>query len=412
MKILYVTYYYLPSTCSNAKRPYLLANSLAYKGHFVEVVSSYSLLPEQYKEINTDNTVIVNRINEPVKQFRVLSNKHFMKYVYKIFKKFLWPDTAVIWPIRVYCNYIKKMNNYDLVIIETTPISTLLLLISKVFLSKSILDYQEFYSKDTPVRGFQPLYKLLSPILHKLQKYALSNSKCNIFSADSYLSNYICNGILANTDKSYCIPFFYDDTIRESVVSSVKSKFSVCYAGQFASGISGRSPETFFKSLRKAISLNNKIQEDLEFNFFGTWFSEDDVYIEENELWSIVRINKPVPFGRYIKILQESSILLLITAQEDNIFVPSKLLDYLATRKPILGFIPKDSEAYKILKRTHMDEFTVDEFDVTAGAFKILELWEKWKIGDLSLKSVGSDFYSSKNLIPQFIEILEKHANI
>ncbi len=411
MKILYVTYYYLPSICSNAKRPYLLANELGRKGHLVEVVSSYSLLPNRFDENTTNSNVRVRRVSEPLKRFRVLPNRHFMKFLYRIFKKLLWPDSAVIWPIRVYFSYIRKLSQYDLIILETTPVSTLLLLLSKAFLHKSVLDYQEFYTKDAPVRGFQPLYRLLSPILFALQKYAFANSKCNIFAAESYLKNYLHSNILVNLDKSYCIPFFYDDLIKATSFSNARGKFSICYAGQFARGRSGRSPETFFKSLKEAVLLNNDLLEDLEFNFFGTWFSEDNIFIQENDLYGIVKINKPVPFEQYIKMLQESSVLLLINAREDNIFVPSKLLDYLAIGRPILGFMAKDSETYKILKQTQMHEFTVDEFDSTTGTLKILDLWKKWKEGNLSSIGLNSEYYSSRNLIPQFINIIEMQVS-
>ena len=90
-----------------------------------------------------------------------------------------------------------------------------------------------------------------------------------------------------------------------------------------------------------------------------------------------------------------------MAAKEDNLFVPAKMMDYFAAGRPILAFVPQESETCMILNEANMDEYVSDEQDVEQGSRNLEKLWGKWRKRELpSSRSpcVGKWAWSNKRV--------------
>jgi hypothetical protein len=84
-----------------------------------------------------------------------------------------------------------------------------------------------------------------------------------------------------------------------------------------------------------------------------------------------------------------ADVLLVIDAPSDtpSVFLPSKLVDYLAFRKPILGVTPPRGASASLLTRLGCPIAAPDDVDAIAAALKTLVAG--WRDGTLA---VGPDF--------------------
>jgi hypothetical protein len=102
-----------------------------------------------------------------------------------------------------------------------------------------------------------------------------------------------------------------------------------------------------------------------------------------------VRFQDKVPSSGAQSIAASSDVLLVVDAPTDgpSPFLPSKLVDYLAFRKPILGITPHDGASASLLKRIGGSIAAPDD---EAGIRIVLrDLLRRWREGELA---VGADF--------------------
>jgi hypothetical protein len=86
--------------------------------------------------------------------------------------------------------------------------------------------------------------------------------------------------------------------------------------------------------------------------------------------------------------------------------MPSKIVDYFGARRPILAFVPRESEMRHVLEQAGMSDFACDEFDVEAGAKALERLWELYQAGQLNCDSEKTGFWSSEVQIPKYVDLV------
>ena len=120
----------------------------------------------------------------------------------------------------------------------------------------------------------------------------------------------------------------------------------------------------------------------------------------------IVQIHAAVPYQEYVQRLSDAWALLLLASPSDNLLVPSKMLDYFGAQRPVLAFVPSESETYDILQQTGMQEFVSTENDVAGGCNSITRLWQAWKDGTLPVDSAKTYQWSASHQVQRVIELL------
>lgn len=345
----------------------------------MDVIASFAGMELGQSEIETHENLNIRRV-EDIQDVICRKLKGRLKTVLeRVFKALLWPDEYVAWALRILL--MVKPNAYDRIILCVRPESLLLFAWLKGVSDKWIVDCQESFLPDRVRLRRSPIQHLLLHPFVGLQKKVFKKSGKVLFTSESSRKEYIRQGIIA-AEKSKYLSLFYDDTVHDKNELSVPlEKFIIEYPGRFGR-IWGRTPEPFLKALSLFLSRNPAARELILFRFHGPWYEDHTPLIRELGLNDIVEIHPSVPYKDYLKLLRSASAFLLVAAKEDNLFVPAKMMDFFAVGRPILAFVPMDSETYMILRNARMDKYTSHEENVEQGARNIQMLWERWHAGE------------------------------
>jgi hypothetical protein len=129
--------------------------------------------------------------------------------------------------------------------------------------------------------------------------------------------------------------------------------------------------------------------------------------INEMKLEGIVSCKGVVSYLESLKYMVKSDLLLLIDApsEEENLFFPSKLADYIGSGRPILGITPKRGASADILR--DLGYPVVDPKDIEGIKEAISNSYKKYKEGFLPLEK-GSR-YKAENVVKELSKILERY---
>lgn len=172
-----------------------------------------------------------------------------------------------------------------------------------------------------------------------------------VFTADKivFTSKYAKTSFLEkyrtiSSDKVIVIPNSYDPSefLETKKMAPSTKKFTITYTGNF---YKTRSPEPLFKAL-KLLKDGNGIRGKMEVKLIG-YIGEFTRLISKYELDEVVSVINTVPRKEVFFHLYNSDVLLLIDApsREPSVFLPSKLVEYLFTGKPILAITPEGASA-------------------------------------------------------------------
>ncbi|MEW5746947.1 MAG: glycosyltransferase [Nitrospirota bacterium] len=116
-----------------------------------------------------------------------------------------------------------------------------------------------------------------------------------------------------------------------------------------------RSPMPVFAAL-EALSRETDLAERAELLFFGTMEARYREFVRERKLDRVIRIMETVPYLDALSMMLSSDYLLLVDAPLKNtaesVFLPSKLIDYLGSFRPVIGITPSRGTSAKVLKET------------------------------------------------------------
>jgi len=378
MKILIISYWFLPSSIPNAKRPFYFAEAFLKEGWSVDVVTSYAGMTTLQEELTSHTQLNIKRIKDPIDSLCQNPNSPIKMLIWRFLRAILWPDELVIWSFKAL--FKTQFKDYDRIILCLRPASFLFTFIKKIS-DRWILDYSEvFYPVHAEIRR-SPVSRLLSPLFIKLQQHALKKCLWSFFTSKKAQQEYVQRKIVDQKKTTY-LPLFFDEKAYLNIPPP-KNKFIIAYFGLFGYQNNIRSPEPFFKALNLFLSKNQEARSKTTFIFFGRCENYQAVMqlVKEYELQDVVEMNPPVPYKKYLELLQTATALLLLVSNKHNLFVPSKMLDYFGAQRPILGFVPPDSEVSSMLKDANMNEYISSEKDAECCAKNIETLWNKWKEG-------------------------------
>jgi len=142
----------------------------------------------------------------------------------------------------------------------------------------------------------------------------------------------------------------------------------VSFAGNFY-GV--RSPEPLFKALKLLKDTQPEIAAHLQINLWGKlgpFMPLLQVYGVEDK----VIYHGEAPRSRVLSELSSSDVLILIDAPSsgESIFLPAKLMDYLAVRRPILGITPAGESARLIQSTKTGTAVSPDDVSGIAAALR------------------------------------------
>jgi hypothetical protein len=103
-----------------------------------------------------------------------------------------------------------------------------------------------------------------------------------------------------------------------------------------------RSAEPFFYALQQLLLQESALKEKIRVEIIGSvpeeMLQSDSAKFLQN---SCMSIQTPVSYIKSLEYIYDADILILIEADiNNNLFVPSKLSDYIGSNNPILGIVP------------------------------------------------------------------------
>lgn len=192
--------------------------------------------------------------------------------------------------------------------------------------------------------------------------------------------------------------------ISEKIDFELDSRFSISHIGSL---LSERNPEVLWKVLDEICKKNASFKNDLQLKFAGAVSEEVKKSLENFHLISNCEFLGYVSHSEALKLQHKSQVLLLveINSAETRAIIPGKLFEYLSAKRPIIALGPKESDIEEIIIETKSGKF-FSYWDDDELKAEILELYGKFKKGDLSIASEGIEKYSRRELTKQMAALI------
>lgn len=176
--------------------------------------------------------------------------------------------------------------------------------------------------------------------------------------------------------KTAVVPQGFEAPARPRPVdsSAAARALRIVYTGRFYPGV--RTPETFLDALA-VVNKRVPLRDRLEVQFIGSGMSAYAQRASALHLGHSVTFTGRVAPQHAIELAAAADVLLIIdapSADGPSLFLPSKLVDYLPLRKPILGITPLEGPTADLLRELGYP--VVDPRNVAGMAQLIQELIE------------------------------------
>jgi len=187
--------------------------------------------------------------------------------------------------------------------------------------------------------------------------------------------------------------------LREKVSRS--QEFTLCHAGSLRPP---RSPDVFLRGVRRFIDTV-KPKKPPVIKFLGERVENVKDTVCRMNLKQYARILKALSYEATLQLLAEETVLVIIEAPlKEGIFMPSKFVDYVSTRRPILAISPVEGTIADYLQR-HGGGVATDatsEDDVARGIALLYSAWEKNTLDDRYLSSELYKEFEEDKIINQY----------
>ena len=212
-------------------------------------------------------------------------------------------------------------------------------------------------------------------------------------------------------NKIFVLPHAYDpedfpaqDNTRTKRTKN--DKFTVTYTGSFY-GL--RSPEPFLKALRFLIDEKKEMEQKIRVKFIGS-LGEYKNLISAYKLEKVVELTGVVYESEVSKEVAIADILLLIDApdQEQSVFLPGKVAEYIRSGKPILGITPLAGASADTIESTKTGVVVLPE-DGEGIKRNLMRYYDLWSNSNLRINPNWNEIekYSAKNYAKKFSGILD-----
>ncbi len=392
MRILLVTYYYPPDSEVGALRPSRLARFLAQAGHEVHVltmanapgaegvVARDGITIHRVKAWRSPRSIVKSMFSSgdgPAKASpsadegtpRRGSGSETTNGFRRAFLSALWfPDDkqGFVGPaVATGADLIARLS-IEIVYVTGPPWSVHLagMLLRDLSGAPLVVEYRDPWS---PVQAVDSLnHEFFVNAKRSLQQKVLRRADL-VVTATAGIATYVRPFV---TDP---IPFL---TVLNGMAPAVQTPpterpsgpIRIVHAGEV---YLGRDPEPLFRSLAVVVKARRLDPSQLRIQFLGHGRDYRGVSVEgianAAGIREFVEFQDQVPYDECQRILREADALLLL-AQLQPLQVPNKLYDYLAARRPVIGFVDAGGESERILRRLVGHSVVTDWFGSEASA--------------------------------------------
>ena len=337
-KILVVSHQYLPLTSPRTTRWKLLTDQLISEGYEVKILTATSQLSDD----KNNNAIFLGnkKTSNLIIKLRKESNKensifkknllNLLKKIYRFFfKTFAWPDYAMFWLISVYKNRNNINYEYDSIISVSLPFSSHLaaFIINKNKKKNWILDIGDPFSlKTKALENNIYIYKKLNIYIEKkFYKLASQIVFTHLEVAKQHVEKFKIdeNKILIGNP----ISSFNENIFLQSKNYDYSSlPIIIGYFGILTKGV--RSPDETIKFFKNSDILIN-------------WFTNQDsknMLTQNNFDLSNHKFFEIIDRDEALNKMSSSMHCLLSIGNLNSLQLPSKVIEYISTGKPVIHF--------------------------------------------------------------------------
>jgi len=271
-----------------------------------------------------------------------------------------------------------KQKNIDLVFFTTTIFVTFIL--GRIWKRKYgvpyIFDFQDPWVSDyydSKPNYVKPKKYWISKKMHEyLEPWAMKEVDGIISVTDKYNKN-LCNKYSWLSEKKCTtIPFAaseldFNISLNKSFENIYFTKEDNKINGVYIGVLGNIMKDTCYyicSAFKNCLELNNNIFSNVRLHFIGTSYATYGSNLETikpiaNRLGIGEYINehtKRIPYYSVLRILNEADFLLVIGSDNPD-YTPSKVYQYILTKKPLLVIFHKDSSLINFLERVNAGEF-------------------------------------------------------
>ncbi len=209
--------------------------------------------------------------------------------------------------------------------------------------------------------------------------------------------------------KAHVVPHGFDSASGLTAAPADAGPLHLVHTGRFYEGI--RTPEPLIRALA-TLARRRALASELRVTFAGTPVPAYQRLADRLGLSSVIMFRGRVPFLESARLAASADVVMVIDAPADNnLFLPSKLIDYLPLNKPILGLTPHAGATADVLRA--LDQPVVEPDDEAGIAAAIEALIARKQRGHLvvpaTYQAVAAQ-YDSRATTRVFADILERCA--
>ncbi len=426
-KVLIISYYWPPAGGIAVHRCLKVAKYLQEFGWEPIICTAenpeYPVLDEgNYKDIPENITVLKTRIWEPYNLFKFITGKKKEERIHNVFieeekpsfghKLGIWirgnifiPDARKFWirPSVKYLSKYLKENPVDVLFTNGPPQSTHMIAYG-VKKNLGIPWHADFQDPWTQVDYFPQL--MLNPISKKIHE----KKEQLVFRWADKIT--ICSDTWKNDLESIgakdvgVIVWGYDEDDFPNNTIPLSKKFTLSHFGSLGPD---RNAKILWKALSVIANENAQFANDLEIELVGFVGHAIVDEIKSLGLTENLTLSDHISRKETLERMHRSQVLLLILNDMPNVNgrLPGKLFEYLASRRPIVVVGPKKSDASKIVHGVNAG-YTCDFNDLEKTIRTVKDLYDKFRVNNLSSNQTDISQYSNRNLTKKLAGYLDQ----
>lgn len=392
-KILLITYAFSPQATPESILSAKLFASI--NGVKVDVVTIDNPIP---RNIDLDPSLELFIKKNFNKIYRSKLNFFFkLISVLGLKRLFPFPDYYSLLNRSIY-KYIKKninINNYNYIITwsQSHSIHLVGLKLKKEFKINNWFTYFSDPWSDNPF--FNKAYFGLEKILNLINEKKVFEASKKIFCTSAETKKLIQEKYSDNIKKKiFVIPHCFENDLYSKNPKKEKnnSKITFRYIGKF---YGKRFPTILIKALKIIEKKDFKVFRKINFEIFGV---QNLLVLLKLKFYNkYIKYLGPLSYSRSLRIMQTSDYLMVIDAPfKNSVFFPSKLVDYMGSKKIVLGITPNGTSK-KIIKQ--IGGYTFDSENphvLSSQLINLIKNKKKKKLNHKFIKKFDGNFVGKK----------------
>jgi len=209
--------------------------------------------------------------------------------------------------------------------------------------------------------------------------------------------------------KAHVVPHGFDcrDRVAPSTPPLDDPRLRLVYTGRFYEGF--RTPEPLLHAIA-ALERRYQPASTLHVTFVGTPVAAHQQLARRLSLSGRVEFVGRMPFEESARLAAGADVLLVIDApNEENVFLPSKLVEYLPLNKPILGLTPPKGASADLIRTLGYPVVAPDDMSAIESALEsLIAAKREQRLGATACHADVAAAYDIRRTAASFAEILQR----